>query len=247
MKKILLAFIFLIFLKFVYGQKVITMVKQDGIYLVPCMVNGLQLQFIFDTGASDVSISLTEALFMLKNGYLQKEDIQGATTFTTASGEIESGTNIILRKIEFAGFELNNVKASVVNALNAPLLLGQSVISKLGRIQLDADKNTLTIIDHRGGEIVPEEKKTVQTTQYKIKEDEIESRITSYETVNEILEDTIIEANRVVYTTTVVHSGRDLYRKVIYNWGGIFYFKNGESISDIKFNSYLEQAKRLKK
>jgi aspartyl protease family protein len=39
------------------------MQKDGGVYKVPCTVNGLKLEFIFDTGASVVSISLTEAIF----------------------------------------------------------------------------------------------------------------------------------------------------------------------------------------
>ena len=35
--------------------------KEGGISIVPCKVNGLDLEFIFDTtGAADVSLSLTE-------------------------------------------------------------------------------------------------------------------------------------------------------------------------------------------
>jgi hypothetical protein len=34
--------------------------KEGGISIVPCKVNGLVLEFIFDTGAADVSLSLTE-------------------------------------------------------------------------------------------------------------------------------------------------------------------------------------------
>ena len=50
------------------SQNYVQMNKHGGVYHVPCKVNGLALDFIFDTGASDVSISLSEAAFMLKNG-----------------------------------------------------------------------------------------------------------------------------------------------------------------------------------
>lgn len=43
---------------------------EGGTFEVPCQINGLQLQMIFDTGASDVTISSVEANFMLKNRYL---------------------------------------------------------------------------------------------------------------------------------------------------------------------------------
>lgn len=126
-----------------HGQTKITMEKEGGIYLVPCKVNGLPLKFIFDTGASDVSISLTEAVFMLKNSYLHKEDIGEEVWYGIANGDIAKGTIINIKEIEFAGLKLYNVKASIVHETKAPLLLGQSAIEKLGKIQLDGRELTI--------------------------------------------------------------------------------------------------------
>ncbi|MBC7525280.1 MAG: hypothetical protein H7239_12685 [Flavobacterium sp.] len=48
------------------------MERKGGVSIVPCKVNKLNLSFVFDTGASDVTISMTEALFMLKNIFLKE-------------------------------------------------------------------------------------------------------------------------------------------------------------------------------
>ncbi len=133
--------------KFSFGQVTITMKKEDGVYIVPCKVNGLGLSFILDTGASNVSISITEALFMIKNGYLHDDDLLGISYAQLANGEITENTRINIDEIEFAGLKLRNIEAIVVHQLNAPLLLGQSAISKLGKIQIDPSKNTLTIFN----------------------------------------------------------------------------------------------------
>ena len=53
-----------------FSQKIIKLEKVNGIYKIPCKVNGILMNFIFDTGASDVSISLTEAMFLMKQGLL---------------------------------------------------------------------------------------------------------------------------------------------------------------------------------
>lgn len=129
------------------NKKVIQMRRlASNTFTVPCKVNGLSLNFIFDTGASSVSISQSEAVFMLKNGYLSENDIIGTQKFQTASGDILEGTRIIIRKIEIGGMILRDVEASVVHSNNAPLLLGQSVLSRLGKIQIDYSNSTLTII-----------------------------------------------------------------------------------------------------
>lgn len=128
------------------AQTIVKMEKLNGVYVMPCKVNGLSLKFIFDTGASDVSISLTEALFMLKNGYLSENDLIGTEYYRIANGDIEEGTKIVLKTIEIGKLKLYNVKASIVHNLSAPLLLGQSALSKLGKIEFDYAKSTLTIL-----------------------------------------------------------------------------------------------------
>ena len=128
------------------SQIVIQMKKINGVSVLPCTVNGLKLNFIFDTGASDVSISLTEANFMLKNGYLTEKDFVGTQWYSDANGEIEEGDLINLKSITIGGVTIKDVRASIVRNAKAPLLLGQTAISKLGFIQLDFNKNILTIL-----------------------------------------------------------------------------------------------------
>ena len=125
------------------SQTRIIMNKEGGIYTVPCKINGLPLKFVFDTGASDVSISLTEAMFMLKNGYLRKEDIGESIYYSIANGSVAKGTKINIREVEFGGLKLYNISASIVHETSAPLLLGQSVIEKLGKIQIDGSELTI--------------------------------------------------------------------------------------------------------
>lgn len=124
-------------LSFSYAQTVIKLDKRYGVYYMTCKLNGVPLDFFYDTGASSVSISLTEALFMLKNGQLTKKDIIGGTRFNTADRSVHEGTIINLRSIQIGGLVLNNVEASVVHNMQAPLLLGQSALNQLGKILFD--------------------------------------------------------------------------------------------------------------
>lgn len=117
----------------------IHMEKESGVYKVPCTVNGLKMKFIFDTGASKVCISSTYAEMMLENGYLDKSDYKGTSKSTIADGSVIDNVVINLRKVEIAGLTIENVTAIVVPTQNAPLLLGQSVIQKLGRVSIDGE------------------------------------------------------------------------------------------------------------
>lgn len=119
--------------------------KEGGVCKVKCAINGLPLHFIFDTGATDVSISSIEATFMAKNDFLSSSDIIGKQNYQTADGNITEGTVINLKDVKLGSLHLNNIKASVVRNQAAPLLLGQSVLSKLGKIEIDNTKNVLRI------------------------------------------------------------------------------------------------------
>lgn len=116
-----------------------------GTFEVPCQINGLPLKMIFDTGASDVSISSVEANFMLKNDYLSENDIKGKRYYQTASGQISPGAVITLREVRLGDAVLKNVEASVVNSQNAPLLFGQSAMERFGAITIDNENNKLII------------------------------------------------------------------------------------------------------
>lgn len=116
-----------------------------GTFEIPCDINGLPLQMIFDTGASDVTISSVEANFMLKNGYLSEKDIKGKRYYQIADGQISEGTTITLREVKIGDAVLKNVDASVVKSQRAPLLLGQSAMARFGTITIDNQNNKLII------------------------------------------------------------------------------------------------------
>ena len=122
------------------GQMVIQMEKDGGVYKIPCEINGFRLKLIFDTGASDVSISETIALMMLDNGYLDKKDIKGRGSSVVADGRIVDHTIINIRELKIESLTLTNVEAVVMHQQSAPLLLGQSAIQKLGTVSISGNK-----------------------------------------------------------------------------------------------------------
>lgn len=139
MKRVFTLIIAFLFCLFLNAEVRIHMEKEGGVYKVPCKVNGLKMKFIFDTGAAKVCISSAYAEMMLENGYLDKSDIKGTSQSTIADGSVIDNVVINLRKVEIAGLTIENVPAVVVPTQNAPLLLGQSVIQKLGRVSIDEE------------------------------------------------------------------------------------------------------------
>jgi aspartyl protease family protein len=120
------------------------MTKRSGVYFIPCKINGSEMEFIFDTGASDITMSLTEATFLYKQGTLTDDDFIGTQQYQIANGEIEEGTVVKLKTVEIGNRTLYNVQASVVHNLQAPLLLGQSALNKFGKISIDYNNGEIT-------------------------------------------------------------------------------------------------------
>lgn len=126
------------------GKTSIKMTKRSGVYFIPCKINGSEMEFIFDTGASDITMSLTEALFLYKQGTLTDDDFIGTQQYQIANGEVEEGTVVKLKTVELGNRKLYNVQASIVHNLQAPLLLGQSALNKFGKISIDYNKGEIT-------------------------------------------------------------------------------------------------------
>ena len=124
------------------GTKVY-MEQSGGVYFVPITVNGLDLKFIFDTGASSICISAAEAAVMVRQGKITEEDILGQQHFQDATGGVSVGTIIRLRSVKIGGVELRNIEANVVDNIQAPLLLGQTALGKFGKVTINYNNNTI--------------------------------------------------------------------------------------------------------
>lgn len=126
----------------------IPMKKTGGVYEIPITINGaLKINFIFDAGAADVSISSDVALTLIRTGTVKNEDFIGTETYKFADGSTAKSRVFIIKEIELGNKKVFNVKASISNSLTAPLLLGQSVLNRFGRVTIDY-KNQVIIFEN---------------------------------------------------------------------------------------------------
>lgn len=125
------------------GISEIKMVQDGGIYKIPIEVNDAKMVFIFDTGASSICISETEARFLVKQGTLNQNDVIGETSFSDANGNISFGMVVILKSVKIGDRTLHNVEALIVPNDKAPLLLGQTALAQFGKISIDYKKCTI--------------------------------------------------------------------------------------------------------
>lgn len=122
---------------------ILQMETEGGVRYVWIEINGIRLRFIFDTGASSICISPAEASVLYRQGTLRKEDILDVTYLQDATGRISEGTKINLREVKIGNQVLENVTATVIDNVNAPLLMGQTVLERFGSIEIDNENGRI--------------------------------------------------------------------------------------------------------
>lgn len=126
-------------------QMIVEIENKNGVKYIWIEINGLRLKFIFDTGASSISISSAEATVLYRQGTLHKDDIIDIQYFTDATGSVSAGTKINLRTVKIGDRILQNIEATVIDNVDAPLLLGQSALERFGKITIDNRKNIIIL------------------------------------------------------------------------------------------------------
>ena len=110
--------------------------EEGGVKYVHVKVNGVGWDMIFDTGCSGTLLSLSEARYLAVKGLLVEQDVLGTTHSQIADGSIVENMVVNLRQISIitndgSTIDCYNVKATVSNNINAPLLLGNEVLDEV--------------------------------------------------------------------------------------------------------------------
>ena len=80
---------------------------------------------------------------MVRQGQITEDDILGQQQFQDATGRVSVGTVVNLKTVEIGGIILHDVEATVVDNIQAPLLLGQTALAKFGKKLIDYDNLTI--------------------------------------------------------------------------------------------------------
>ena len=146
-----LLFLLIVILFFVsnvtLGQHKISLKEKNGVLYLPCKINGMQLDYVFDTGASIVTINDSIYRLMQSNELISLDDSIGIEKYQDASGDIIECVTFNIKKIEIGGIVLENIKGGVVPNNNKSFLLGQSALKILGSYNLDIKNKILEIND----------------------------------------------------------------------------------------------------
>lgn len=109
--------------------------SMDGHYYMDLIVNGENVKFMVDTGASDVVLTYSDAMRL----GIKKSELKNDRVYNTANGQI-SASSIVLESIVIGDFEFKNVKASVSSAEMGISLLGMSLLERFDYYKFDNNK-----------------------------------------------------------------------------------------------------------
>jgi clan AA aspartic protease (TIGR02281 family) len=121
------------------------MVRHGGTYAVPVLINNaITLDFVLDSGASDVSIPSDVFSTLIRAGTITKEDIIGSDTYTLADGSQKKSITFRIRFLKIGPTVLQNVKGSVAED-SGPLLLGMRFLSRFKSWSVDNERHMLIL------------------------------------------------------------------------------------------------------
>ena len=120
-------------------------VTDNSVYLI-AKVNGVDMNFMLDTGCSGVQITSAEYYYMKHLDIVSDDDISGRVTCIYADNSKNDCPTMKLKSINIGGIELKDIDCTIQENGDASLLLGQDVLKKLGEVSIDYKNNKLKII-----------------------------------------------------------------------------------------------------
>ena len=127
------------------GSNEVRLIKEGGTFTVPVTINGaLTLRFTVDSGASDVSIPEDVVTTLIRTGTISESDFLGEQTYRLADGSKVKSMTFRIRQLTVGNRTVNNVLGSVAE-VKGGLLLGQSFLSRFGKISFDYGRQVLVL------------------------------------------------------------------------------------------------------
>ena len=132
----------------------VPMQNTRGVYTVPVSINdSLTINFIVDSGATDVNIPADVVMTLVRTGTVRDEDFLGTQMYTMADGSTVPSNIFRIRSLQVGNIVVKNVVASIGDVRSTPLL-GQSFLGHFKSWSVDNDNHALVLLGS-GGSVSP--------------------------------------------------------------------------------------------
>src|SRR5690606_14707407 len=87
----------------------INLKEKNGTFIVDVKFKNLNIPFVLDSGAAEISISTTLEEQLLMNGTITKDDYLSDGLYRVADGRIVSQRRVLIKKLSVGKFTVSNV------------------------------------------------------------------------------------------------------------------------------------------
>jgi gag-polyprotein putative aspartyl protease len=123
----------------------VSLKQSGGTFLVPVTINNtVEIPFIVDSGASDVSIPADVVTVLMRTGTISDRDFLGKRMSKLADGSTVPSPIFRIRSVRVGDRVLENVTGSVALG-SGGLLLGQSFLSRFRSWSIDNERKVLVL------------------------------------------------------------------------------------------------------
>lgn len=121
--------------------------SRGGVYTVPVAINGvLTLNFIIDSGASEVQIPADVVLTLVRTQTILPSDFLPGREYKLADGSVVNSPRFVIRELRIADHRFAAVAASISPIEGEPLL-GQSLLERFPHWTVDNRRHVLVLGD----------------------------------------------------------------------------------------------------
>ncbi len=119
-------------------QEMVLKANRNGHFTATAWIDGEEIRFMIDTGASTVVLSPDDAnrLGFYPSG------LDYNAVFATANGEVRAAL-VTIRELRIGALELDDVEAAVIQAPMGMSLLGMSALDRLAGYEVEGDRMIL--------------------------------------------------------------------------------------------------------
>lgn len=110
----------------------------DGHFYINAIIDGRDVKFLLDTGATDITLSANDA----KKVGFDLDNLNFTRIYNTANGQVK-GASVKLESLSIGGVELHNVSASVNSGEMKTSLLGMSFLNSMSSFRVQGKNLTI--------------------------------------------------------------------------------------------------------
>jgi clan AA aspartic protease (TIGR02281 family) len=126
-------------------EAAVSLQQEGGVFTVAGTINGqITLDFIVDSGASDVSIPKDVVSTLVRTRTITDSDFLGSETYRLADGSTVPSQRLVIRSLKVGTKILENVAAHIAPDAGQ-LLLGQSFLRRFRSWSFDNDRSALIL------------------------------------------------------------------------------------------------------